>query len=138
MKIHALDHVVFNVSDIDRSLQFYGGTLGLPVERLDDYRRGEVKFPSVRISAESIIDLFPPSMHGERGRGDANVNHVCLVAGGTIEQIESELRDAGVAIENGPVEVFGARGNGTSVYVRDPDGNRIEVRSYETIKGKSL
>ena len=50
-KINAMDHIVLNVPDIDRSLAFYMDVLGLEPERLDKFRRGEAPFPSVRISA---------------------------------------------------------------------------------------
>ena len=54
-KLKAIDHIVLNVPDINRSLAFYMDVLGLEPERLDEFRRGAVRFPSVRISA----DLFP-------------------------------------------------------------------------------
>jgi catechol 2,3-dioxygenase-like lactoylglutathione lyase family enzyme len=47
-KVTSLDHIVLNVSDVDRSLAFYVGGLGLEPVRLGEYRRGDVKFPSVR------------------------------------------------------------------------------------------
>jgi hypothetical protein len=58
-KITALDHIVLNVGDIDRALQFYTGVLGLAGERVEQFRAGKVGFPSVRINDATIIDLFP-------------------------------------------------------------------------------
>ena len=58
-KITAMDHIVLNVPDIDRSLAFYIDVLGLEPERLEEFRQGKVPFPSVRVSAETVIDLFP-------------------------------------------------------------------------------
>lgn len=133
MRIRELDHIVLNVADVDRSLDFYTGFLGLKEERLEQYRRGEVKFPSVRITADTIVDLFPPPMHEAQRGSDPNLNHICLVVEGRLHVVQEALAEAGIAVENGPVEVFGARGNGTSVYVRDPDGNVVELRSYEGI-----
>ena len=59
MRVIGMDHIVVNVSDIDEALEFYGGVLGLEVLRLDQFRRGEVGFVSVRLSGETVIDLQP-------------------------------------------------------------------------------
>ena len=126
MKITALDHVVLHVADVERSIGFYHGILGMPVERLDEFRRGDVPFPSIRVSADSIIDLFP----NDSGERNAVVDHICLVTDSPISEVQSVLGSAGVAIQHGPVENFGARGTATSVYVLDPDGNRVELRNY--------
>ena len=68
-----MDHVVFTVADVERSLAWYCDELGLTGERVDEWRRGEVLFPSVRIDESTIIDL----LQGERTGN--NVDHVCLV-----------------------------------------------------------
>jgi catechol 2,3-dioxygenase-like lactoylglutathione lyase family enzyme len=124
-----MDHVVFNVRDVERSLAFYHGALNMAVERLDEFRGGRVKFPSVRVSDDTIIDLFPHT--GAHGTDEEQrSNHVCLVVDGPIEELQCDLRAHGIAIESGPSENFGARGTGISVYVRDPDGNLLELRTY--------
>lgn len=128
--IIALDHIVLNVADVDRALSFYADGLGLRVERLEAYRRGEVKFPSVRISAETIVDLFPPSMHGGASTNGANMNHLCLVTSGSPDETRERLERIGAPVDQGPVTVFGARGEGVSYYTRDHDGNVVELRSY--------
>ncbi len=130
--VRALDHIVLNVADVDRALRFYADVLGLAPERLAEYRRGECPFPSVRVSADTIVDLFPPVMRenapasGER----INLDHFCLVVEESLDAVQAHLARLGVAVETGPVRVFGARGTGTSVYVRDPDGTLVELRSY--------
>lgn len=55
----------------------------------------------------------------------------CLVVDGTVEGTRSHLRDAGVEVVAGPVEKVGARGPMRSVYVRDPDGNLVELAHYD-------
>jgi catechol 2,3-dioxygenase-like lactoylglutathione lyase family enzyme len=130
-KIISLDHIVLNVSDVDRSLAFYVDGLGLEPVRLDEYRRGEVKFPSLRINSGTIIDLFPPKMRpGAAPQAAANLNHFCLVVDGGIDEIVARAGAMKATIDEGPVKVFGARGNGRSIYISDPDDNKIELRSY--------
>ncbi len=131
-KIISLDHIVLNVSDVDRSLAFYVDGLGLEAIRLDEYRRGDVKFPSLRINSGTIIDLFSPKMRPSAAPPAAagNLNHFCLVVDGGIDEIVARASAMKATIEEGPVEVFGARGIGTSIYISDPDENKIELRSY--------
>ena len=133
-KIAALDHIVLNVDDIDRALQFYTGVLGLEGERVEQFRAGKVGFPSVRINDATIIDLFPRKTNRNPttpGKVDGNLNHLCLVVdavdfAGVIE----DLRAKQIAIREGPVSRWGARGQATSVYFLDPDGNEVEIRCY--------
>lgn len=130
--VQALDHIVLNVADVERTLHFYHEGLGLAVERLDAYRAGDAPFPSVRVNADTIIDLFPPTLSGTTAatRTNANVDHLCLVVTDSIETLQEHLAAIGVPIERGPTNVFGAHGIGTSVYVRDPDHTLVELRTY--------
>ncbi|MEV0154351.1 VOC family protein [Micromonospora sp. NPDC050686] len=122
VRVSGFDHLVLNVADVERSLDFYCATLGLAPVRVDEWRAGRVPFPSVRVDAGTIIDL----VRGDRG--GANVDHFCLVVAPLDWQ---RVIDAGVfTVLAGPVERFGARGTATSVYVRDPDGNSVELRWY--------
>ncbi|MFB6889152.1 VOC family protein [Kitasatospora sp. NPDC056327] len=127
LRVKAFDHLVLNVRDIGRSLEFYSGLLGLEPVRLDEWRAGEAPFVSVRITPETIIDLT------DRPRGGSNVDHICL----TVDPLDwQEVIDAGTfTVLEGPVARFGARGTATSVYVRDPDGNTVELRWYPADAG---
>ena len=66
IKVTELDHIVLNVSNIERSLKFYIDVLGLQAERLDEFKTGKVGFPSVRINGDTIIDLFPAQVAENR------------------------------------------------------------------------
>ncbi|HTE84598.1 MAG TPA: VOC family protein, partial [Dehalococcoidia bacterium] len=139
LKIATMDHIVLNVSDIDRSLHFYGDILGLTPERVAEYRAGEVGFPSVRINEHTIIDLFPPERQTKViGEGFAeNLNHLCLCADNEdMDAVAEYLKAHGLEIETGPIQRWGARGAGTSVYFRDPDRNLVEVRTYAPAAAK--
>ncbi len=134
IKITELDHIVLNVGDIERSLEFYTGVLGLQGERVEEFRAGKVGFPSVRISAGTIIDLFPTKQGGSSSGGaknSGNLNHFCLVIGAAdFAGITEYLAAHKIAIREGPVSRWGARGRATSVYFLDPDGNEVEIRAY--------
>jgi catechol 2,3-dioxygenase-like lactoylglutathione lyase family enzyme len=123
VKVVGLDHVVLNVADVERSLAWYCDELGLEGMRVDEWRRGEVLFPSVRVDEGTIIDLLQADRTGQ------NVDHVCLVVEPTdLEALSASGRFNAVS---GPARRFGARGDGTSLYVLDPDGNLVELRHYQ-------
>ena len=125
IQVRAMDHIVLVVADVERSVAWYRDVLGLEALRLDEWRRGEVFFPSVRVNEGTIIDLVvgtrDPSVRG-------NVDHFCLV----VESVDLGELGAGGTFDvvEGPVTRWGARGDATSLYVRDPDGNVVELRCY--------
>ncbi|MGF1426192.1 VOC family protein [Kitasatospora sp. LaBMicrA B282] len=125
VRVKDFDHLVLTVEDVERSLAFYCGPLGLAPVRVDEWRAGQVSFPSVRISPTTIIDLVArPAGEGKI----RNVDHICLV----VEPLEwQEVIDAGTfTVLDGPGPRFGARGKAQSLYVEDPDGNTVELRWY--------
>ena len=123
LKVTDLDHIVVNVADVERALAFYCDELGLAPVRVDEWRRQEVPFPSARVNASTIIDLLPLARAGE------NIDHFCLVVEPTdLAEIAASGR---FEVVSGPVRRYGARGDGISLYVRDPDGNLVELRYYE-------
>jgi catechol 2,3-dioxygenase-like lactoylglutathione lyase family enzyme len=131
----SMDHIVFNVEDDEKMIAFYSEIMMFPTERLAEYRSGTVPFPSVRVNEDTIIDLFPKKLweNSVRGRvGRENLNHFCVaLTKADWEDLLGRLQRKGVSIEVGPVKRWGAHGDGTSVYFRDPEGNLIEARHYE-------
>ena len=122
MKIRGVDHYVLTVPDVEAVIAWYHDELGLPTERLDEWRRGEVLFASLRINDTTLIDVF----QGERT--GANVDHVALV----VEEVDlDELAASGrFEVDMGPADLWGAQGTGRGLYIRDPAGNRVELRTY--------
>ena len=127
VRVVGLDHIVLKVADVERSLAWYQGRLGLAGERVDEWRRGEVPFPSVRIDARTIIDLLSGAPTG------TNVDHLCFVVDAADEPDLDTLAGSGEfdVVGDGPIDgLFGAQGYARSLYVRDPDGTVVELRSY--------
>ena len=133
MKYVGMDHIVLRVRDREESLRFYGEVLGMEKLRVDEWRAGENGFPSVRVTEGTIIDLMAQAVDAtEPGRAEGrNMDHFCLVLPPKEwEGLVGELRRTGVAPDAEPRRPWGARGRGVSVYILDPDGNQIEVKSY--------
>jgi catechol 2,3-dioxygenase-like lactoylglutathione lyase family enzyme len=120
--VTGLDHIVLDVADVERALAFYVDQLGLEPMRVDEWRAGQILFPSVRIDAGTIIDLLAGAPTGE------NLDHLCLVIEPT--DLDALAASGRFEVVDGPATRFGARGNGTSLYIRDPDGNTVELRHY--------
>jgi catechol 2,3-dioxygenase-like lactoylglutathione lyase family enzyme len=130
----AMDHIVLNVQDMEPILDFYMNVLGLPGERIEAFQNGEVPFPSVRVSADTVIDLFPIEQHTVTASGDqrAILNHFCLVIDETaMPEVIEHLQQHGVDIVEGPAMRWGAHGHATSIYFFDPENRKIEIRSYD-------
>jgi glyoxylase I family protein len=122
LRANAIDHVVLTVPDAERTLAWYRDQLGLEPLRVEEWRRGEVPFLSLRVNDGTLIDVLQGERTGQ------NVDHVALV----VEGVDlDELADSGrFEVEMGPADLFGARGVGRGLYIRDPDGNRVELRTY--------
>ena len=125
VRVSAFDHLVLRCADVERTLAWYVDRLGLEPVAVDEWRRGDAPFPSVRVNAETIIDLV--DSRGETP-DEGRLDHICLV----VEAIDlAALAASGeFDVEEGPVRRSGARGVGTSVYVHDPDGLVVELRHY--------
>lgn len=122
-----LDHVVIAVTDWERSTAFYRDVLGAEVVELD---KGRVAFRF----GEQQLNVHGPGSAPEPRAADPvrpGNSDLCFVWGGSAEEAAAHLRAHGVEPELGPIERLGARGRGTSVYFRDPDGTLLELLSYE-------
>ena len=125
IQVTAMDHIVLRVSDVERALEWYSNMLGLEPVREDEWRAGECPFPSVRISGDTIIDLIT----GDVDPNTRNLDHFCIVV--TPESMDEVRRSADFDIVRDPdFALFGARGMADGLYIRDPDGNEIELRAY--------
>jgi glyoxylase I family protein len=131
IEIAGLDHIVLRTSHMEEMLHFYRTVLGCPVERELSPELGLVQLRA----GTALIDLVAvDSELGRAGGGpptesDNNMDHFCLQVNALPEQeISRYLVSHG--IEAGPFERrYGAQGYGNSVYLRDPEGNIVELRN---------
>lgn len=124
-----LDHVVLEVEDPKRSMEFYGSVLKLPSVRSAEFLNGEAPFPSLRVNRDTIIDLFPPPMWEAPRK--SNPNHVCLtLSSSEFTALRRRLRAKGIPVVRESRRNFGARGYARSIYIQDPDGVTVEARHY--------
>ena len=122
MKVRGVDHYVLSVPDVEAVIAWYRDELGLVPERLDEWRRGEVLFASLRITDTTLIDVF------QADRTGTNVDHVALVVDGVdLDELAASGR---FEVDMGPADLWGAQGTGRGLYIRDPAGNRVELRTY--------
>jgi catechol 2,3-dioxygenase-like lactoylglutathione lyase family enzyme len=131
VKITEMDHIVLRVKDVEVSLRFYTELLGLKPERVEQWKAGEVRFPSARLNDDTIIDFFATDQQPIGKDGVRNQDHFCMVIEPTdMDDLESRFEDLGIEIQAGPGKRWGAHGDGISLYIYDPDDNVVELRHY--------
>jgi glyoxylase I family protein len=121
----ALDHVGLTVTDMDRSLGFYCGVLGLELLRRSAKDAAGLASAVLKVGDQEINMFSDPAFASvRRDDNPGGIDHFCLeVESATIDDLVGALRQAGVAIAKGPVR----RRDGTSLFVNDPDGCRVEL-----------
>lgn len=129
ISVAAIDHIVLRVRDAEVAVAFYRDVLGCPVERRND----TIGLIHLR-AGTSLIDLVP--LDGKLGSAGGagpreegrNVDHVCLRLDPFVpSEVMGHLDAHGIAYEL-PANRYGAGGEGPSIYLRDPDGNGVELR----------
>ena len=126
MKVNRFDHVVLTVASIDATVEFYTRVLGMAVETFGDGRTA-LRFGHSKINLHQAGHEFEPKAR----RPTPGSEDLCFIVGDPLEDVMAQLTAAGVAIEEGPVTRTGATGEIISCYVRDPDGNLIELSNYQ-------
>jgi glyoxylase I family protein len=122
LKIREIDHVVLSCRDQSRMIDFYTRVLGLSEER----RIEAIGLIQLRAGA-SLIDLVPATE--ARSESARNVDHFCLgVEIANMNEAVGYLRANAIEIIGEPAMRYGARGMGLSIYIRDPEGNVVELK----------
>jgi catechol 2,3-dioxygenase-like lactoylglutathione lyase family enzyme len=120
------DHCVIHVSDWERSIAFYRDVLGAEIV---PYGAGALfRFGPVQLNTHGPGQIGTPRAGVPVMPGGSDL---CFEWHGSLEEVAVHLAAHGVAVELGPVRRMGARGHGTSLYFRDPDGSLLEFIRYE-------
>ena len=120
-----MDHLVLTVADLEITIDFYSRVLGMEVIKPAEGPRA-VTFGQQKINLHQYGSEFEPkAVHPTPGSGD-----LCFITDVPLSEIIAHFVALNVPLELGPVERIGAVGRMMSVYVRDPDGNLIEIATY--------
>ena len=121
----SVDHIVLSTNDLEACLDFYTRVHGMTLET---YGQGRI---ALKFGPHKF-NVHPPGFVASiRARVPTPGSlDLCFIADRPMAQVIAKLKDCGVAIEEGPVERSGARGTIRSVYMRDPDGNLVEISEY--------
>jgi glyoxylase I family protein len=121
-RVGEIDHLVLRCANLQRALEFYTSILGLREER----RIEKIGLIQLR-AGHSLLDLVPADQ--EPGGSARNVDHFCLgVEADEFAALIDYLRQHGVEMIGEPSTRYGAHGMGLSVYIRDPEGNTVELK----------
>jgi catechol 2,3-dioxygenase-like lactoylglutathione lyase family enzyme len=126
--VDRIDHIVLNVTSVEISAAWYQRVLGMEREEFGDNRTA-LKFGGQKINLRPVdadLGAWPTGVCSEAGAGD-----VCFITAAPPDEVIGHLHDNGVQILQGPVTKTGALGLIRSVYCRDPDGNLVEISSYQ-------
>ncbi|MEM6287212.1 MAG: VOC family protein [Bacteroidota bacterium] len=120
--IASLDHLVLTVRSIPEAVRFYAGVLGMEEVRFGEGRTA-LRFGDQKINLHEAGREFEPKAE----RPTPGSADLCFLADVLLPEVVRRLGAAGVPVVEGPVERTGATGPIRSVYVRDPDGNLVEI-----------
>ncbi len=125
MQIDRMDHFVLTVRNIEATCEFYARVLGMQVVTFAGGRKA-LQFGQQKINLhEAGKEFEPKALSPTPGSGD-----FCLITQIPLEEVIAHIRSCGIKIVEGPVHKTGATGPIESVYLRDPDGNLVEVSNY--------
>lgn len=131
MKFKNIDHIVITTQNLEKCLHFYLDILGMELDQSNG--RYAVKFASQKFNIHTKkAEFLPAAENPSYGSLD-----LCLVIDGNIEEAKHEIESKNYPVELGPVVRHGALGEMQSIYLRDPDGNLIELCSYGGTKWQS-
>jgi len=129
--VDRLDHLVLNCRDVEITAAWYQRVLGMEREDFCRDQRTALKFGGQKLNlrpADADTRAWAAAEHPLPGTQD-----MCFVSAVGPDNVIEHLHRCGVAIEQGPVERNGALGPMQSVYCRDPDGNLIEISTYQPL-----
>ncbi|ARS42257.1 VOC family virulence protein [Sphingobacteriaceae bacterium GW460-11-11-14-LB5] len=125
MDIKNLDHLVLTVANLESTCRFYSLALGMEIIEFGENRKA-LKFGNQKINLHQYgCEIEPKAFKPMPGTAD-----LCFITDFPLNEVMQELKEKCIEIEEGPVERSGANGKISSIYLRDPDMNLIEVSNY--------
>ena len=130
LDIKSIDHIVMQTVDVPETIKFYTEILGMTHSEFQPPTGGPVR-QSLHFGAQKInlhearAPFLPHARHPTAGSVD-----LCFITQQSIGDWQQHLAKCGIVIEYGPVRKTGANGPLLSIYIRDPDGNLIEISNY--------
>jgi len=125
--ITSIDHIVLTSKDVDRTIEFYTKVLGMTLERFpvsnEKIERLALKFCNQKIN---IHDASAPFSPHAKNPTSGSID-ICFLSHVDLTEWSKIFAANNITIENGPIRKTGATGSLMSLYVRDPDGNLIEI-----------
>ncbi len=126
MKLKHIDHIVLTVNSIDATCRFYSSVLGMKKETYGHEQHKTLVFENHRIKLQQQgTELAPHARKPTPGAMD-----MCLITDMEIDEVVTHVKLYGVQIEKGPIARTGGHGELVSIYIRDPDGNLLEIANY--------
>jgi len=122
MRLDQIDHLVLTVRDIGDTIAFYTRVLGMEEVTFGEHRKA-LSFGTQKINLHEAGNEFEPkALHAKPGSAD-----LCFLTAEPLSRVLVHLGNCGIDILEGPIERTGAQGPLESIYIRDPDGNLIEI-----------
>jgi catechol 2,3-dioxygenase-like lactoylglutathione lyase family enzyme len=125
MTIQRIDHLVLTVHNLQATCMFYADVLGMEVV-ISDKGRVALQFGQQKINLHQVGQEFEPKAR-QPTPGSADL---CLIAAISMDQMIEHLNQCGIPMETDRIQRTGALGSITSIYIRDPDGNLLEISTY--------
>ena len=128
IKIDHIDHVVLTVKDVNKTIDFYTNILGFELNIYGKDEKKALNFGSYKLNIHSFDKSYEPiAKNPLSGSLD-----ICLVSTTPLKEIMSFLNEKNIPIELGPIRRTGATQMILSIYIRDPDGNLLEIANEVT------
>lgn len=125
MKIDRIDHLALTVNNIEKTCGFYSRVLGMQVITFGNGRKG-LLFGDQKINLhEAGREYESKALNPAPGSAD-----ICLITSIPLDRVTDHIKSSGIEIVDGTVNRQGAMGPIESIYVRDPDGNLVEISNY--------
>lgn len=122
MRLDQIDHLVLTVRDLGDTIAFYTRVLGMEEVTFGDARKA-LTFGTQKINLhEAGREFEPKALHPKPGSAD-----LCFLTAEPLPRVMKHLEACGVDVLEGPIERTGAQGPIESIYIRDPDGNLLEI-----------